>query len=322
MRADLYTRGKTMAKKALIFGIAGVSGVYLGKELQENGYEVYGADIKECQDYYRYNGFYSLDVTDEKAVKNLINLVNPTHIFNLTDVGGVGQAWRAPQRMLNVNLVGTLNILEASKDFLMKPKILLVGSGDEYAPSLNMLREDSELRSTSPYGISKIAQEDIASVYREKYGLEIYCVRPFNHAGVGQNENFFVPMICKQAAEIKKSGKKGVLYTGNLKVSRDFLDVKDLVRGYRMVIESNHPEEIYNIGYGISYSLEDLVKYIVSLTGLDIEIVTDGNLIRPSDNPYSCCDHSKITKLLGWEPTCNIYETIKEVYEEYLNKLD
>lgn len=308
-----------MTKKALIFGVAGVSGVYLGKELKDNGYEVYGSDIKSVEEYYRFDGFYDCDVTNGKAVKNLINLINPTHIFNLTDVGGVGQAWKNPTRMMEVNLNGTLNILEACKDFFLKPRILLVGSGDEYAPSLKMLDENSELKSTSPYGISKIAQEQIAEVYHEKYDMPIYCVRPFNHAGVGQNENFFVPMICKQAAEIKKSGKKdGTIYTGNLKVSRDFLDVKDLVRGYRMVIESKRSEEIYNIGYGISYSLEELVEYIISLTGLSLTQFTDGNLIRPSDNPYSCCDHSKISKLLGWEPQHNIYETIKEVYESYL----
>lgn len=306
-------------KKALIFGVAGVSGIYLGKELKDNGYEVYGSDIKAVEETYRFDGFYSCDVTDYKAVKNLINLINPTHIFNLTDVGGVGQAWKNPTRMMNVNMNGTLNILEACKDFLMKPRILLIGSGDEYAPSLNMLDEESQLKSTSPYGISKIAQEQIASVYHEKYDMPIYCVRPFNHAGVGQNENFFVPMICKQAAEIVKSGKKeGTIYTGNLKVCRDFLDVKDLVKGYRMVIESKRSEEIYNIGYGISYSLEELVNYIISLTGLKLEQFVDGNLIRPSDNPYSCCDHSKISKLLGWEPEHNIYETIKEVYESYL----
>ncbi len=310
-----------MVKKALIFGVAGVSGVYLGRELQANGYEVYGSDIKEVQDNYRFDGFYSCDVTDTAAVKTLINLINPTHIFNLTDVGGVGQAWKAPQRMLGVNLTGTLNILEAIKNFLMKPRILLVGSGDQYAPSLTTLDETSPLKSTSPYGISKIAQEEIAEVYRDKYGLEIFCVRPFNHAGVGQNENFFVPMICKQAAEIKKTGVGDTIYTGNITVSRDFLDVKDLVNGYRMVIESSHPNEIYNIGYGISYPLEELVKYIISLTGLDLKIEVDGNLIRPSDNPYSCCDHSKITKQLGWEPKHNIHETIKEVYEDYLNRL-
>ncbi len=308
-----------MTKKALIFGVAGVSGVYLGKELKNNGYEVYGSDIKSVEEYYRFDGFYDCDVTNGKAVKNLIDLINPTHIFNLTDVGGVGQAWKNPTRMMEVNLNGTLNILEACKDFFLKPRILLVGSGDEYAPSLKMLDESSELKSTSPYGISKIAQEQIAEVYHEKYDMPIYCVRPFNHAGVGQNENFFVPMICKQAASIKKSGKEeGTIYTGNLKVSRDFLDVKDLVRGYRMVIESKKSEEIYNIGYGISYSLEELVEYIISLTGLSLTQFTDGNLIRPSDNPYSCCDHSKISKLLGWEPQHNIYETIKEVYESYL----
>ena len=309
-----------MVKKALIFGVAGVSGVYLGRELQANGYEVYGADIKEGQENYRFDGFYSCDVTDAAAVKTLINLINPTHIFNLTDVGGVGQAWKAPQRMLAVNLTGTLNILETIKNFLMKPRVLLVGSGDQYAPSLTTLDENCPLKSTSPYGISKIAQEEIAEVYRDKYGLEIFCVRPFNHAGVGQNENFFVPMICKQAAEIKKTGVGDTIYTGNITVSRDFLDVKDLVNGYRMVIESSHPNEIYNIGYGISYPLEELVKYVISLTGLDLKIEVDGNLIRPSDNTYSCCDHSKITKQLGWEPKHNIHETIKEVYQDYLNR--
>lgn len=310
----------TETKRAAIFGVGGVSGIALGNELKENGYEVIGLDIKEKEDNFAFDAYYKCDITDFRSVKSVIDEINPTVIFNLTDVGGIGQAWKNPQRMMEVNMNGTINILETCKDYLMKPKILLVGSGDQYAPSDYPLSEESELRPASPYAVTKIAQEKIAEIYRTRYGLSIYCVRPFNHTGVGQNENFAVPMWCKQAAELKSKNQPGTIYVGNLDVSRDFLDVKDLVNAYRLVVEKGSPEKVYNVGYGVSYLLRKFVDYIISLTGLDIKVQVDGNYLRPTDVKYSCCDHSRITKELGWEPKYNIYNTIKEVYDSYLNK--
>ena len=306
-------------KRALIFGIAGYTGQNLAKELKNNGYEVIGCDLKYLQSGPLYDGFYRIDVTDAHEVNYVIDRVNPTHIFNLTDIGGVGQSWKNPQLAVAVNITGVINILEACKSFLMKPRILLVGTADQYAPSEMPLNEESKLGASSPYGISKQAHESLAKMYHAKYDMPIYCVRVFNYIGVGQNEKFVIPQMAKQAADLAKAKKDGTIYVGNIHISRDFLDVRDLVKAYRIVIESSNPEEIYNIGYGISYPIDGLLNYILGLANnVKVDVKVDDNLLRPTDNKYVCCDRSKITKRLGWNPEYNIYNTIKDIYNSYL----
>lgn len=305
-------------KRALIFGISGYTGQNLAKELKANGYEVIGCDIKYLPDSPLYDGFYHIDITDFKQVKYVIDRVNPTHILNLTDIGGVGASWKNPQLAIAVNVTGVVNILEAAKSFLIKPRILLVGSADQYAPSEMPLSEESPLGSSSPYGISKQTHEDLARMYHTKYNMPIYCVRVFNYTGVGQNDTFVIPSFCKQVAELDKAKQNGTVYVGNTHISRDFVDVRDLVKAYRLVIESENSEEVYNIGYGISYPIDGLLNYIIGLASVEIEIKVDNNMLRPTDNHYVCCDRSKITKRLGWNPEYNIYNTIKDIYASYM----
>lgn len=310
-----------MKKKALIFGIGGLSGIYLGKELQQNGYEVYGVDLKPVKPEYTFDGFHQVDITDQKAVADVIYGTNPTHIFNLTDVGGVGAGWKHPQSTVSLIVNGTLNILEAVKTFVFQPRVLLVGSGDEYAPSVHPLREDSPIRANSGYGIAKQAQENIAHLYHEKYGIDIYLIRQFNHTGIGQDERFSVASWVSQASRIVKGNQPNTLYVGNTMVSRDYLDVRDLVKAYRLVIESEDSTETYNVGFGKAYLLKELVQYVISLTGReDIKVAIDHNQLRPSDNPIICCNRMKITKYLGWTPEHEIHETIKEMYDDYMKR--
>ena len=151
-------------------------------------------------------------------------------------------------------------ILEAARKQPRMPKVLLIGSSEEYAPSDEPLSETSPLDANSPYGVSKVMQERFASLYRARYGMKVYCVRPFNHTGVGQRETFVIPSWCKQAAEISRSGKPGVMRVGNLDVKRDFSDVRDIVRAYRMILESEDCETIYNVGSGKAIALRELLE--------------------------------------------------------------
>lgn len=305
-------------KRVLIFGVGGFVGGYLTKEFQQHGYEVYGSDVVEKHP----EGipFRKADLLNAEAIAELVAEIHPDAIVNLAAISSVGLSWKIPQTTIQVNVVGVLNILEAARAITPLPKVLFIGSSEEYAESDKPISETSPLNANNPYGISKMTQERFAESYRERYGMKIYCVRAFNHTGVGQNSNFVIPSWCKQVAEISKSGKPGAMRVGNLNVSRDFGNVKDIVRAYRMVLESDDCSVVYNIGTGASVLLKDLLQYIISMSEQPITVEVDPALIRPVDTPYICCDHSLITQKLGWKPQYTLHETVSEMVEEFKSK--
>lgn len=306
-------------KKVLIFGASGFVGSYLSQEFIENGYTVIGTDKVRGTMLPENIDFYETDLMDNTDVENLITSVTPDIIVNLAAISSVGASWKIPQTTIQVNVVGALNIMEAARKCVRKPRVLFVGSSEEYVISDTMISEETELNASNPYGISKVTQEQFAKLYREQYGLKVYCVRPFNHTGVGQKESFVLPSFCKQVAEIEKSGKPGVIKVGNLNVKRDFSHVKDIVRAYRMIIESDNCERIYNVGSGHAYSLEKMLNYIVGLSKQEITVEVDKDRFRPTDQPIVCCDNSLIKKELAWVPQYTVFEALEEMYKSALN---
>lgn len=303
--------------RVLIFGAGGFVGSYLCKEFLNNGYKVSGTDKGEGSALPSEVDFYKTDLMQADEVEKLIGQIQPDIIVNLAAISSVGASWNMPQTTMAINVIGALNIMETARKSEQKPRILFVGSSEEYVISENPLDENTQLNANNPYGISKVTQEQFAKLYREQYGLKIYCVRPFNHTGIGQRDSFVLPSFCKQVAEIDKSGKDGKIQVGNLKVKRDFSHVKDVVRAYRMIVESDNCNQIYNVGSGNSYSLEDMLTYIIGLSDQNIEIEVDQNRIRPTDQPVICCDRSLIEKELGWKPQYDVYDALKEMYEYY-----
>lgn len=302
-------------KRALIFGAGGFVGSYLARELSAHGYEVQGSDVLEAGP--EGMAYARADLLDGTQVEAVIAQARPDAIVNLAAISSVGQSWRMPQTTMEVNVVGALNILEAARKQGPIPKVMFIGSSEEYAVSDAPISESSPLDANNPYGISKMAQEKFAALYREQYGMQVYCVRPFNHTGVGQRETFVIPSWCKQAAEISKSGKPGMMRVGNLDVKRDFSDVRDIVRAYRMILESDDCETIYNVGSGKAFALGELLAYITTLSGLPISIEVNPALIRPVDTPVICCNRTLIGEKLGWKPEHSIFDTLKEIYCTY-----
>lgn len=303
--------------RVLIFGAGGFVGSYLCKEFLNNGYKVSGTDKGEGSALPSEVDFYKTDLMQADEVEKLIGQIQPDIIVNLAAISSVGASWNMPQATMAINVIGALNIMEAARKSEQKPRILFVGSSEEYVISENPLDENTQLNANNPYGISKVTQEQFAKLYREQYGLKIYCVRPFNHTGIGQRDSFVLPSFCKQVAEIDKSGKDGKIQVGNLKVKRDFSHVKDVVRAYRMIVESDNCNQIYNVGSGNAYSLEDMLTYIIGLSDQNIEIEVDQNRIRPTDQPVICCDRSLIGKELGWKPQYDVYDALKEMFDYY-----
>lgn len=303
-------------KKVLIFGAGGFVGAYLSEEFSSHGYEVFGTDIAEPKAPVQAVSSYTvMDMLNPEGVMTLIDTIRPDYIVNLAAISSVGNSWHIPQMTINVNVNGTLNILEAVRKLDVKTRILLIGSSEEYAVSDSPISEDFPLNAGNPYGISKIAQENFAEIYRSSYGLDIVSTRTFNHTGVGQPDTFVLPSFVRQAAEIHSSGKNGKIYTGNISVRRDFGDVRDMVRAYRMILESNTTRKVFNVGSGFSHSLSELLDYIVSLASQKIEIVTSAEKFRPSDNPVIWCDNSLLKSETGWAAKYTVYDAIRSMFD-------
>ena len=268
-------------KQTLVIGAAGFVGKYLTKELESNEHRVYAADIPE------------LNILDVDSLEKKFSEATFDYVVNLAAISSVGASWKDPIATLEVNVRGTLNILDAVQKHCPKAKVLLVGSAEEYAPKDSPLNESDKLEASNPYGITKVAQENFAELYRKKYGMKIVCTRSFNHTGVGQTTNFVLPSFVKQIADIEKSGKPGKIFVGNLAVFRDFSDVRDVVTTYRKLLENDTEHVIYNVGSGKANKLSDLLDYIISLASVPVEVCIDPEKFRPVDWPYLCADNSR-----------------------------
>ncbi len=306
-------------KNVLIFGVSGFVGNYLAQEFIDAGYKVYGSDITDNPNLLLDISFQKADLMNSADVKMIVDEVSPDMIINLAAISSVGASWSMPQTTMNVNVIGALNIMEAARTCDKKPKVMFIGSSEEYQVWDASIDESTPLDANNPYGISKMTQESFATLYRDRYDMQIYCVRPFNHTGIGQKDGFVLPSFCKQVAEIAKSGKPGVMKVGNLSAKRDFSHVKDIVRGYRMIIESDDCRQVYNIGSGNAYSIREVLDYIISLCPYEVTVETDPDRFRPVDTPVICCNNSKIKEKLGWEPQYSIFDTVREMYNYYLN---
>ncbi len=291
--------------KVVIVGAAGFVGKYLTRELEAAEHSVVTADLPE------------VNLQNAPQVEALIERAKPDAVVNLAAISSVGASWKCPANTISVNVNGTLNLLEAIRKHAPHAKTLLIGSAEEYAiPKGNKaLKETDPLEASNPYGISKIAQENFAQLYRKKYGMKIVCARSFNHTGVGQTTTFALPSFVKQVAEIDKSGKPGKILVGNLSAWRDFSDVEDVVHVYRMLLENENEFDTYNVGSGIANKIEDLLKdVILKFTPVEIEIVVDPEKVRPVETPYLCADNTRVKKY--WNGT-DIRTTLKKMFDHF-----
>jgi GDP-4-dehydro-6-deoxy-D-mannose reductase len=282
-------------KKILIFGASGFVGHYLIDEFFNNGYEVFGSDLV---DEYKnpHCAYKKCDILSAEGVLQLISEVKPSYIVNLAAISSVGLSWKIPQKTIMVNTIGTVNVLEAVKAVDTSIKVLIIGSSEEYKQKDTPLTTDDPLDGNNPYGISKIMQERMASIYSSRYGIRIIFTRSFNHTGPGQKDTFVIPSFCHQVAMIEKSGKPGIIKVGNLSAVRDISDVRDVVHIYRLLIEE-YDTGVFNVGSGSAESIGDILKIIISFSKVKVTVISEKKLFRPTDTPYIC---NGAKHLKGW----------------------
>lgn len=305
--------------KVLIIGANGFVGNYLIKEYIEHNYKVIAMDLQDSLKY-DYPVFYEKnDILDKNNLNKIIQKWEPDYLVNLAAISSVSASWSIPAKTFELNVVGTINILESIKKYDPSCKVLLIGSSEEYIQKNRPLKETDEVNANNPYGISKIAQENVAKMYSERYGLNIVCTRSFNHIGPGQSDQFAIPNFCKQVARIEKSCKPGKIFVGNLEAYRDISDVRDVVRAYRIILEKHENLfDVFNVGSGKAYQMKDILNMIISFSSQPIEVVIDTNKIRPIDTPYICSDNEQITTKFELSMGKAIIDLLFLVYKEYL----
>jgi len=308
--------------KALIIGAAGFVGGHLTNELVSAGWDVCGTKLP-TEPARLDVPVYGLDILDTAAVRNLLGKIKPDCIFHLAAQSSVPVSWKQPALTVDVNIKGVVNLLEAVRDTEDPPRILLVGSGDEYGyiqPGEIPINEDTQLRPGNVYACSKAAQGMMGQIYARAYGLEVVIARAFNHIGTGQTDAFVVPGFCKQIAAIEASGSNGVIKVGNLDAKRDFTDVRDIVKAYRLLIEKGKSSEIYNVGSGKSVAVKEILDKLLVLSDRKITIEQDPARMRPSDTPVIEADISKVTYCTGWKQEISLETTLADVLNEWRTK--
>ena len=292
--------------RALITGGQGFVGQHLERHLRDQGDDVVILDMET-------------DVAKAEVVSQAILQAAPDAIYHLAALSHVGDSWNDPSQVLSVNVIGTANVLAAARQCDRDVTTLVVSSAEVYGivqPDDLPLTESSSVAPASPYAASKAAAEQVALQAVRGFGQKVIVVRPFNHIGPGQAPVFAVPALSKRIVDAARTGDQD-LSVGTLTTRRDFTDVRDVVRAYRLLIEHGASGEIYNICSGTDESIAEIVAMLLEIVGLNLNLVSDQSLIRPVDVPVLRGECSKVFATTGWKSEISLHHTLVDVVESF-----
>ncbi len=262
----------------------------------------------------------ALDLREAEAVMTLVEEAMPDAIIHLAAQSHVPTAYRDPWGTLENNIRSQVNLLESCVRLGISPRILVIGSGEEYgrAPEAELpLVEDHPLRPENPYSVSKVAQDVMGYQYFISYGLLVVRVRPFNHVGPGQSERFVVAAFASQVARIEAGLQEPVMRVGNLSPARDFTDVRDVVRAYEGLLLRGEAGEVYNVASGQARTIRSILDSLLAMTEVEIRVETDPDRYRPADVPIIYGSYRKLEAAIGWRPEIPFEQTLRDVLNEW-----
>ena len=316
-----------MANNILITGITGFVGSHLCDYILNNHKEVkiYGTKryhlsrLEHVKHFYSRVNWIDCDITDSRATLELIEETNPDIIFHCAAESFVSPSWRHPRRYMDVNYLGTVNLLDALEKLNKKNTIFHIpGSGEEYGLVYEdelPINDKSVLRPVNPYAVTKVAQDLIGYVYHKSYGIKVVRTRAFNHEGPRREKVFGIPWYAYQIARIEKKIQDPIIKTGHIKDKRNFTHVKDMVEAYWLAAKHCDPGELYLIGNNNKnsiYTFEQALLKLIDMSNLnndEIKIVTADKFIRPTNVPFLIADMEKFYKKTNWSPKID-FETI------------
>lgn len=312
--------------KAFVTGGTGFVGDHLMQHLFQCGIEVWVGvknpdEMRDAPDKAR---LVECNVLDPTQLIRALDRSRPDWIFHLAAISSVAQSWKDPALAFEVNVLGTLHLYEAIMSTGLNPVVLNVGSAEEYGAirqEETPAREETPLHPISPYATSKMAVGLLCQQYFKRTALKAIHVRPVNHIGPNQRLGFVVSDFAYQIALIEAGLQEPVIKVGNLEAKRDFLDVRDVVRAYRLLCERGEPGEIYNIGSGQAISIESILKTLLEQSTVQIKIEVDQTRLRPADIPVLAVDSTKLQLKTGWKPEFTLAGTLSEILNYWRDRV-
>lgn len=315
--------------KALVTGIGGFVGSYLAEYLLEHtSAKVWGIVHSnhinpglqavlahpESERVQLVHG----DMTDAAFVAQMLGDVQPEYIFHLAGQASVGASWSEPEPTYLTNILGQLHLLEGMLKKNIEARVLVVGTSEEYGairPDELPVDEQTPLRPGNPYAVSKVTQDFMGYQYWSAHKMHIVRVRPFNHIGPRQSDAFAVGSFARQIAEIEHGLRPPVVRVGNLESKRDFTDVRDIVRGYKLALDKGEAGQVYNLGSGIARRMADVLDTMIAMSRVAITLEQDPARMRPSDVPELRCDASRFAAQTGWCPEIPFDQTLQDALD-------
>ncbi len=310
--------------RALITGIGGFVGRHLRQHLEEQGDSVCGLGRPaESMDMATVRVF-GADLRDRAAIDRIVREAEPQAVYHLAAQSSPAESLSDPWATIGNNLLAQINLFEALLAANLRPRVLVIGSSDEYGrvdAADVPTHEGVALRPLTPYAVSKVGQDMMGFQYFAQHGLPVVRVRPFNHTGPGHDARFVIPSLARQLAQIEAEEREPVLHVGNLDVERDFTDARDMVRAYRLALVAGVPGDVYNLGRGRSARIADMVDELISLCRVPVQTRVDPALLRPTDIPRQEADPRKFTALTGWQPLIPWHTTLSDTLDYWRSRV-
>lgn len=314
--------------RALITGINGFAGSHLADYLlTQPDLQVFGGVYGNCENIAHLDGhatFIEGDLRELSFAEALLNETQPDRVYHLAGQAFPPASWQDPWTTLEVNLRSQVNLLNSIAQLKLSPRILIIGSLDEYGrvdPQALPVTEDAPFQPDSPYGVSKVAQDLLGLQYFQSHHLHIVRVRPSNHIGPRQNEQFVTSDFARQIAEIEAGKRAPVVYVGNTSAERDFTDVRDMMRAYYLALERGEAGQVYNIGSGRAVSIRHVLDLLLAQSRVPIRVEQDRARLRPSDTPVLYCRTDKFRAQTGWEPTISLETSLRDILDYWRSKI-
>lgn len=264
------------------------------------------------------------DLSDRAAVEKIVREAQPEAVYHLAAQSSPAESLSDPWATIGNNLLAQINLFEALLRANLRPRVLVIGSSDEYGrvdPKDVPTNENVPLRPLTPYAVSKVGQDMMGFQYFAQHGLPVVRVRPFNHTGPGHDARFVIPGLARQLAQIEATEREPVLRVGNLDVERDFTDARDMVRAYRIALVTGVPGDVYNLGRGRSARIGDMVDELIGLCRIPVQTRVDSALLRPTDIPRQEADTRKFTALTGWQPLIPWHTTLADTLNYWRSRV-
>lgn len=304
--------------RVLVTGGTGFVGQHLVRLLHERTRTIFSTCLVKPSSPISGVELLPCDIRNRDQVLQVVRYAQPQHIYHLSALSSVVKSYEGARQVWDTNVWGAMNLLDAVREAAPQARVLLVGSSQCYGHVASRrlpVTEDERLAPASPYAASKAAAEMLASQFFHSCGSQVIRTRPFNHTGPGQSAEFVCSDLARQVAEIELGYRLPVVRIGNIRIERDFSDVRDVVRAYELLLHRGAPGEVYNVASGRSVSIAEIVKHLQSCCPRSFQVDVEQKRVRSGEVSKMYGSNRKLRRVTGWKPEYSLAQTLRDLYE-------